>query len=103
VLFIVTLNYRRPAGELDAHLDAHRGWLAAHTRSGRFIAAGPLAPKTGGLIVASCATRAELDALLADDPFVLHELVDVHVAACTPALRHADFPERWASGAKAVA
>lgn len=103
MLFIVTLTYRRPASDLDAQLDAHRRWLATHTRSGHIITAGPLEPKTGGLIVAACETRAELDALLADDPFVIHQLVDVHVLASAPAIRHAEFPERWAGSAKAVA
>lgn len=96
MLFIITLRYRHPPAELQEHLDAHRRWLATHMRAGRFIAAGPLEPKTGGLIVAHGDTRESIDALMADDPFVIHALVDVHVLACMPAMRHAEFPERWA-------
>ena len=41
--------------------------------------------------------------LMASDPFVVHGLVDVTVLAVSPALRHADFPARWAATAQAVA
>jgi uncharacterized protein YciI len=103
MLFIVTLAYRRPPAELEAHLDAHRRWLATHMRAGHFIAAGPLEPKTGGLIVAHGESREAIAALLADDPFVIHALVDAHVLACTPAMRHAEFPERWAGAVPSLA
>ena len=103
MLFIVTLTYRRPADEINAQLDAHRGWLVANTRAGRIAVAGPLEPPTGGLIVAHCTDRAELDHMMADDAFVIHGLVDVHVLCVSPALRHEDFPVRWAVDAKPVA
>ena len=103
MLFIVTLAYARPLEEVNRQLDAHRDWLVAHTIAGRIAVAGPLEPRTGGLIVAHCADRAELDGMMAEDPFVIDELVDVQVVCATPVLRHADFPARWAADAKAVA
>jgi len=103
MLFIVTLTYVRPLEEVNKQLDAHRDWLVANTVAGRIAVAGPLEPRTGGLIVAHCGSRAELDQLMAEDPFVIEELVSVEVLCSTPALRHADFPARWAADAKAVA
>lgn len=103
MLFIVTLTYRRAPHEIEGRLDAHRDWLAAHTRTGGFLTAGPLESRTGGLIVAHCDTRASLDAIMATDPFVIDGLVDVEVRAAVPAVRHAEFPARWAAGAKALA
>ncbi|XHS79223.1 YciI family protein [Burkholderiaceae bacterium UC74_6] len=102
MLFIVTLTYRAAADDIEAQLPAHRDWLAQHIAGGRFLAAGPLEPRSGGLIAAHCEDRAELDAMLASDPFVALGLVDVGVLAAEPALRHADFPSRWALGAKAL-
>jgi uncharacterized protein YciI len=103
MLFIVTLTYARPLEEVNKRLDAHRDWLVVNTRAGRICVAGPLEPRTGGLIVAHCADREELDRMMALDPFVTGGLVDVQVLGATPALRHADFPARWAADAKAVA
>jgi uncharacterized protein YciI len=102
MLFIVTLTYRRPPNELERQLDDHRAWLATNTRRGSFIIAGPLASKTGGLIIAHAATREELDAIVATDPFVNEGLVDVEVRAVAPAIRHAEFPVRWAAAAEAL-
>jgi uncharacterized protein YciI len=102
MLFIVTLANVRPIEEVDKQLDAHRAWLAANTRDGRIAVAGPLESRTGGLIVASCADRAELDEMMARDPFVVERLVTVNVAGVVPAIRHADFPARWATDAKTV-
>jgi len=74
--------------------------LATHTISGRFIAAGPLEPRTGGFILAQGDSRAQLEPALSADPFVALGLVDVAVLACTPAIRHDAFPARWAAAAK---
>lgn len=102
MLFIVTLHYRAAQADIAAQLPAHRDWLARHMAGGRFVIAGPLEPRTGGLILAHCEDRAELDALLAGDPFVALGLVEVAVVAAAPALRHADFPPRWAPQAQAL-
>ena len=102
MLFIVTLTYALPLEDVNGQLDAHRDWLVANTRAGRIAVAGPLEPRTGGLIVAHCADRAELDRMMAQDPFVIEGLVVVHVVCASPALRHDDFPARWAIDAKAV-
>lgn len=102
MLFIVTLTYRQPPERIDEALGPHRAWLAEETRAGRLLVAGPLAPATGGLILARAEDRAALDALMAADPFVAHGLVDVTVLAFQPALRHADFPAHWAEAAQSI-
>lgn len=103
MLFIATLTYRRTPEDMEPHLDAHRDWLAANTRAGRIVAAGPLEPRSGGLVIAHCTDRSELDRMLAQDPFVIHRLVDVGVQGFAPALRHEAFAVRWAAEARAVA
>ena len=103
MLFIVTLNNLRPPEAIEAQQAGHRDWLIANTQAGRIAVAGPLEPRTGGLIIAHCADRAELDLMMANDPFVIHGLVEVHVLCVAVALRHEAFPARWATEAKAIA
>jgi uncharacterized protein YciI len=102
MIYTVFLTYTRPPAEAAVHLDAHKAWLAAHVRAGRILLAGPLDPPTGGLILAACADRAALDALMARDPFIAHGVAAYEAHACAPALVAADFPARWAPGAAAV-
>lgn len=103
MLFLVTLTPRAEQSAIQDQQEAHRAWLARHTSQGRFIAAGPLASRPGGLIVAHGDDQSALEALLSSDPFVALGLVEVSVQAWTPAIRHDDFPARWASGAASLA
>lgn len=67
-MFVVTLTYTAPLTAVDAHLDAHRAWLAEGYAAGVFIASGPRLPRVGGVILAT-GERAALDAMLQRDPF----------------------------------
>jgi uncharacterized protein YciI len=102
MIYTVFLNYTRPMAEVNVHLDAHKAWLVANVRAGRIMLAGPLEPRTGGLILAACADQDELDAMMAQDPFIAHGVAAWESRACTPALAAADVPARWAPGAAAV-
>lgn len=102
MLFVIFLTYLCPIEEINRHLEAHRGWLAGHYQAGRFLLSGPLAPRTGGLILARCENREALEAMLADDPFAIHGLAAYEVKAFSPSLRAGDFPATWAPAAIAL-
>ena len=99
MIYTVFLTYARPMADVNAHLDGHKAWLVANVRTERILLAGPLEPRTGGLILATCADQDELDAMMARDPFIAHGVATYTSHACTPALVAADFPARWAPGA----
>lgn len=102
MLYLVTLTYVRPIEEVNAHLNTHRDWLVEHTRAGRILVAGPLEDRTGGFVLANCASRDELDGMLAQDPFHVHRLVEHDVRGFGAALHAKGFPAEWAPDAKAV-
>jgi uncharacterized protein YciI len=102
MLYVITLTYVRPLEEVDVHLDTHRAWLAEHTRGGRILVAGPLEGRTGGVLIASCGSREELDQMLAADSFSVHGLVNSEVRGFTAAMRARAWPAQWAPDAKAI-
>ncbi|HEX8046299.1 YciI family protein [Rhizobium sp.] len=102
MLYVVTLNYVRPPEAIQTHLDSHREWLIEHTKSGHIIVAGPMDPPTGGIVLASCEDRSELDKMLHTDSFYVNELVEYDIRAFNPALRGNIFAAQWAPQAKAV-
>ena len=102
MIYVVALTYARPAEAIQVHLDSHREWLIEHTKSGRILAAGPMDPPMGGIVVASCKDRNELDSMLSTDSFSVHKLVDYDIRAFNPALRASTFAAQWAQEAKAV-
>jgi uncharacterized protein YciI len=73
-MYIVHLSYIVPLEVVDRVLPAHVEWLHKHEATGRFVVYGRLVPRTGGVIVARTTSRAELDAILAADPFALNEV-----------------------------
>lgn len=76
-MFIVTITYTQPIEAIEAKTVEHREWLDQHVASGLIVAAGPMVPRTGGILVcASKGTKEELETLLKDDPFQAHGLAD---------------------------
>jgi len=59
----------KPLTEVERWLPEHRAFLDRHYAEGRFIVSGPLAPRTGGVIVTADMPREAVLALLEEDPF----------------------------------
>ncbi len=85
-MFVVTLTYLRPLGELDALMPKHVAWLKKHYKSGLFIASGRQVPRTGGVILARSGDREALEAILLLDPFVMGGCARAEILEFTPSM-----------------
>lgn len=95
MLYLILFTYCAPLSEMDRVLPAHRAHLDAHYASGHFLMSGPFFPREGGGILARAGSREEIDAIVARDPFVVENLVQVRVIAWSPNKRSADVPPAW--------
>ncbi|TFF14194.1 hypothetical protein EXW72_05805 [Pseudomonas sp. BCA14] len=102
MLYAITLTYSRPPEQIREHLDAHKDWLVKHIKSANVLFAGPLTDESGGFILAHAQQLADIQEMMAQDPFVAHRLVTLDIVESDPAIRSADFPAHWAVGAKSV-
>ncbi|HJV00282.1 MAG TPA: YciI family protein [Burkholderiaceae bacterium] len=68
-MFIITLTYLKPAEQIDALLGAHREFLREQYDNGTFLMSGRLVPRTGGVILATADSRADIEAVIELDPF----------------------------------
>ncbi len=68
-MFVIMVNYIKPLGEIDAHLEEHRRFLDEGFAAGFFLVSGPRVPRTGGVILAHARSAEELKAFIAKDPF----------------------------------
>ena len=50
-MFVVTITYTKPIEAIEAKTVEHRTWLDQHVASGLVIAAGPMVPRTGGILI----------------------------------------------------
>ncbi|WP_295806264.1 YciI family protein [uncultured Nitratireductor sp.] len=80
-MFIVSLRYVVPVGEVEPHMAGHMAWLEKHYADGTFIASGRKVPRTGGVILAR-GERSKLESCLADDPFVVHGVAEFEIIEC---------------------
>jgi len=88
-MYIIHLTYLKPLSEVEAHVVEHRAFLDEYYARGIFIASGPNNPRDGGVIIASShASRPELDAILAEDPFAQHGVASYAVTEFTPTKHH---------------
>lgn len=85
-MFIAILTYKKPLGEVDRFLAAHRDYLAEHYAAGHFIASGPQTPRVGGVIMIKAENRMAVDAIIAHDPFNINGIADYQIVEFTPTM-----------------
>lgn len=78
-MFLIILDYLRPLDVVDRHVDAHRSHLARQFAAGHLLVSGPQIPRKGGVILSCLKTRAEVDAMMQRDPFILNGVADYQV------------------------
>jgi uncharacterized protein YciI len=75
-MFIIDLKYIVPLGKLDEHMADHVKFLRKYYKLNLFLASGRKVPRTGGIILCLVKTRAEVDRIIAEDPFYSLKLAE---------------------------
>ena len=90
-MFLILLTYTKPLTEVDRVVPEHMAWLAEHYATGDFLVSGRKEPRTGGVILATAASRQRVEAIAQNDPFVRAgvaacEIVEFIASTTVPAL-----------------
>jgi uncharacterized protein YciI len=93
-MFLLELTYTADISEIDAAMKAHMRWLNAQYAAGHFLVSGRKIPRDGGVILATGLSRAAVEALAAEDPFVAKGLATVRVVEFRASQRTKDV-KRW--------
>lgn len=83
-MFIVSLTYISEISQIDKYLEAHIEYLDKNYEEGVFIASGRKVPRSGGVILANARNCSELEEIINDDPFKIHNLADYEVIEFVP-------------------
>jgi uncharacterized protein YciI len=83
-MFVIQLKFTANAAEAAHLLAGHKAWIQRGFEEGVFLMAGNLQPGPGGGILAHNLSRPELQARLAEDPFVAEGVVSAEIAEITP-------------------
>lgn len=85
--FVVDLHYIASFDKIEPALEGHVAFLEDNYAAGNFIASGPKEPRTGGVIIATASARAELEEMLAADPFKQQGLAEYTITEFRPSMR----------------
>lgn len=75
-MLVVKTTYTAPLEEVDRHREAHLAWLDAQVAAGRVLAAGRQVPPVGAVMLWATLPLDEVQALFAQDPYVLAGVVE---------------------------
>ena len=93
-MFIIELTYTAPLADIDAGMKAHMRFVNAQYAAGRFLVSGRKVPRDGGVILATGGSRADIEALANQDPFVAQGLAAVRVIEFRASQKADDMPDR---------
>lgn len=83
-MFVLISRYLKPLDVVDAWLPEHRAFLDRHYAAHHVLTSGPQSPRNGGVIVTHEMTHEEVDAMLAEDPFVREGVSEYQVIEFKP-------------------
>lgn len=95
-MFVIELTYKVPLAQIDAMMKAHVAFLDRHYAAGTFLVSGRKVPRDGGVILALASSRAQVEAIMADDPFVASGGAEVRIIEFRASQRAKDMPARIA-------
>jgi uncharacterized protein YciI len=97
-MFVVELIYKADLAAIDAQMRAHMAFLKKHYAAGTFVVSGRKVPRDGGIIIATGKSRAEIEAIVKEDPFVKHGLAEFRIIEFRASQRADDIDQRIAKG-----
>lgn len=84
-MFLVFLRFSDNKALAPQFMDGHNDWIRRGLDDGVFLVVGSLQPNAGGAIVAHGAMLEEIEARVAEDPFVAENVVCAEIHEVTPA------------------
>jgi uncharacterized protein YciI len=90
-MFLVSLSYKVDLDEIDKILPRHVKYLKAQYKQGSFITSGRKIPRTGGIILFKLNTLEELQKVLEQDPFKIHNLANYEIQEFIPSMTSDEF------------
>ncbi len=90
-MYIITLTYTKPIEIVDHYLAEHRQFLETGYQNDFFVASGPMIPRIGGIIISQLKDREQLETILKQDPFQIHQVAMYDIVEFTPVKYHKNF------------
>ena len=90
-MFIIMLKYKQPLNVIEQHIVEHRAFLDEGYKKNYFVTSGPKIPRSGGIIISQLKSRDQLEIIIKQDPFCIHDLADFEIIEFDPIKYHPNF------------
>jgi uncharacterized protein YciI len=90
-MFIISLTYTVSIDCIEPLIAEHNIFLQRYYDSGQFIASGRKDPRTGGIIIANAKSKSEIEQIIREDPFYIHQMADYEITAFIPSKYNENF------------
>lgn len=90
-MFIISLTYKVPIENVEQHIPEHNSFLQKYYSAGLFIASGRKEPRTGGVIVCNASSKNEVEKIITEDPFHIHQVADYDITEFIPTKYNENF------------
>jgi uncharacterized protein YciI len=85
-MYVVLLRFSANKAQAPEHAPGHQEWVKRGVDDGTFLLVGSIQPGQGGAILAAGVSPEMLQARIAEDPFVVHDVVTAEVIDIAPNL-----------------
>lgn len=83
-MFVIVLRYGDDRDKAQSLSEGHIAWLGRGFDSGNVLLAGMIEPRDGGVLFAHGLSRTEVEAYVAEDPFVANCIVTAEIIEVIP-------------------
>lgn len=83
-MHIVLLKFGPNRSQAAQWMAGHKEWIEKGISDGVFLLAGSLENAQGGALLAVKLSKAEVTALVEEDPFVTHQVVEPEIVSIVP-------------------
>ncbi|MGH1519213.1 YciI family protein [Chryseobacterium sp. JK1] len=90
-MFIISLTYKTSIENVESFIPQHNVFLTKYYELGHFIASGRKEPRTGGVIIGNAASKDEIEKIISEDPFYIHQIADYEITAFVPTKYNENF------------
>lgn len=90
-MFIISLTYKVDIENVERYIPEHNSFLQKYYDSGLFIASGRKEPRTGGIIICNASSGNEVEQLITEDPFYIHQVADYDITEFVPSKYNENF------------
>lgn len=88
-MFIINFEFIKPIEEVNNFTEAHRNYVAEQYKQGKFIIGGPKQPRSGGVVIANCASVDEVNNILNNDPLIKEQVATYELIEFKPLMSEA--------------